>query len=180
VAAKKQLTHLDARGRARMVDVSAKPETVRTARAQAVVRMQADTLALLVSGKAPKGDVLAVARIAGIQAAKRTPELIPMCHHVQLTGVTVELTPRAGDELLIEAEARAKDRTGVEMEALTAASIAALTVYDMLKSVDRAMVIDGVCLLEKTGGKSGPFKRSPVPPASASSAPRAGRPRRRG
>ncbi len=154
-----ELTHLDARGRARMVDVSGKEATVRTATARCTVRMLASTMRLLRTGKTPKGDVLAVARIAGIQAAKRTPSLIPMCHHVQITGVQIALTAVSKTELAIEAVVRAADRTGVEMEALTAASVAALTVYDMLKAVDRAMVIGDLALYEKTGGKSGDFKR---------------------
>jgi len=146
-----------------MVDVSDKATTVRTATARCTVRMLASTMRLLRAGKTPKGDVLAVARIAGIQAAKRTPSLIPMCHHVQITGVQVALTPTSKTELAIEAVVRAADRTGVEMEALTAASVAALTVYDMLKAVDRAMVIGDLALHEKTGGKSGDFKRESRP-----------------
>jgi cyclic pyranopterin phosphate synthase len=145
-------THLDREGRARMVDVSAKPMTARAARAEALVTMRPATAKLLRSGRSPKGDVLAAARIAGIQAAKRTPELIPLCHHVALSSVAVDLEPRARS-LRIEAVVRATDRTGVEMEALVAASAAALTVYDMLKSVDRGMTFT-VRLLEKRGGKS--------------------------
>lgn len=159
-ARKKQLTHLDARGHARMVDVARKPRTERTALARATVRMSPSTLGALLEGKTPKGDVLAVARVAGIQAAKRTPELIPMCHHVQLTKMEVDLTPVGKDRVRIDARAKAADRTGVEMEALTAASVAALTLYDMLKALDREMVIEEVALHEKTGGKSGDFKRS--------------------
>jgi cyclic pyranopterin phosphate synthase len=156
---KGKLTHLDARGQARMVDVSKKKKTARTAIARGLVRMRPETLRTLLDGKLPKGDVLAVARIAGIQAAKRTWELIPMCHQVALTAVRVELTPTGDDTIVIEASATAADRTGVEMEALTATTVAALTLYDMLKAVDRAIVIESVALVEKTGGKSGNYKR---------------------
>jgi len=135
-----------------MVDVGAKPPTDRTARAEATVTMQAATMKLVTRGRASKGDVLAAARIAGIQAAKRTPEWIPLCHHVALSSIAVDFSARART-LRIEATAHAFDRTGVEMEALVAASAAALTVYDMLKSVDRGMTIT-VRLLEKRGGKS--------------------------
>lgn len=121
--------------------------------------MQPSTLALLMSGNAPKGDVLAVARVAAIQAAKRTPELIPLCHQIALTSCAVELTPQGDDAIEVRASVRAADRTGAEMEALVAASIGALTIYDMLKAVDRGMTIEHVALLEKSGGKSGPFKR---------------------
>lgn len=156
---KGKLTHLDARGQARMVDVSKKEKTVRTAVARGLVRMRPETLRTLLDGKLPKGDVLAVARIAGIQAAKRTWELIPMCHQVALTAVRVELTPTGDDAIVIEASATAADRTGVEMEALTATTVAALTLYDMLKAIDRAIVIESVALVQKTGGKSGDYKR---------------------
>jgi cyclic pyranopterin phosphate synthase len=144
-----RLSHLSARGEAHMVDVSAKAETLRRAVASATVRLR--------SGTAPKGDVLAAARLAGIQAAKRTPELIPLCHTVRLTRVTVELRIEPG-VVRIEASAEAVDRTGVEMEALVAASTAALTVYDMLKGIDRGMRIE-LGLEEKTGGASGPWER---------------------
>ncbi|MDB4989952.1 MAG: moaC [Myxococcaceae bacterium] len=153
------LTHLDSRGHARMVDVSDKATTARTAVARALVRMQPATLAALLEGNTPKGDVLAVARVAGIQAAKRTFELIPMCHQVQLTSVRIELEPYTQDSIAIEATASAADRTGVEMEALTAVTIAALTLYDMLKAIDRGMVIESVGLVSKTGGKAGNYKR---------------------
>jgi len=156
---KGKLTHLDARGQARMVDVSKKQKSVRTAIARGLVRMQPATLRTLLEGKLPKGDVLAVARIAGIQAAKRTWELIPMCHQVALTAVRVELVPSGDDAIAIEVSATAADRTGVEMEALTAVSVAALTLYDMLKAIDRAIVIENIALHEKTGGKSGDFRR---------------------
>jgi len=154
------LSHLDEEGRARMVDVGGKDVTEREAVARAAVRMQPGTLKLLLAGNAPKGDVLATARIAGIQAAKRTPELIPLCHHVALSSCSVAFEPDPdGERLHVTAVARARDRTGVEMEALTAASVAALTVYDMLKAVDRGMVIESVALQEKTGGKTGTWKR---------------------
>lgn len=141
-----------------MVDVSAKAETERTAVARATVRMERDTLRLILDGRAAKGDVLAVARVAGIMAAKRTAELIPMCHLLLLTGVSVDFTPDAdAGELYIAATVRTVGKTGVEMEALTAVSVAALTVYDMVKAVDRAMTITDVRLAEKHGGKSGDF-----------------------
>jgi cyclic pyranopterin phosphate synthase len=157
--APKQLTHLTARGEARMVDVGEKAVTDRTATARASVRMKPKTLEAVLDGSTPKGDVLAAARIAGIQAAKRTSELIPMCHPIQLTSVKVELSVRGKNELLIEARASASDRTGVEMEALTAASVAALTLYDMLKAIDRDMSIEHIALYEKRGGKSGDYRR---------------------
>lgn len=163
-----QLTHFDERGQARMVDVGAKADTERVAVARATVRMLPDTLRRILDGRAAKGDVLGVARVAGIMAAKRTHDLIPMCHLLLLTGVTVEFTPafapdesagEAGEagELHIAATARTVGKTGVEMEALIAASVAALTVYDMVKAVDRAMTITDVRLAEKRGGKSGDF-----------------------
>jgi len=155
-----ELTHLDEQGRARMVDVSGKDVSRRIAVARGRVVMQPSTLSLLLSGQAPKGDVLAVARVAAIQAAKKTPELIPLCHTITLTGVEVDFDPDATKgELRIEARVHALDRTGAEMEALTAVSVAALTVYDMLKAVDRAIVIDSIALHEKSGGKSGHFVR---------------------
>lgn len=166
-ATKSELSHLDARGHARMVDVSEKDTTARTAVARGTVRMHAATMRLLLAGNVPKGDVLAVARIAGIQAAKQTPALIPMCHHVQITGVQIEITPASDTDLTIEAVVRAADRTGVEMEALTAVSVAALTVYDMLKAVDREMVVGEIALYQKTGGKSGDFTRASRPFARA-------------
>jgi cyclic pyranopterin phosphate synthase len=143
-----------------MVDVGEKAITARTAVACASVRMAASTLRALRDQRTPKGDVLATARIAGIQAAKRTAELIPMCHQVQLTSVKVELSFQGKERVSIEARAQAADRTGVEMEALTAVTVAALTLYDMLKALDRGMVIEEVALVEKTGGKSGPFRRA--------------------
>lgn len=155
-----KLTHLDESGRARMVDVGDKADTNRLAVAEATVHMQPATLDLIVSGGHKKGDVLAVARIAGIQAAKRTWELIPLCHPLSLASVKVELEP-VGDKkgLHIVASCRNRGPTGVEMEALTAASVAALTIYDMCKAVDRGMTIDGVRLVEKSGGRSGDWRR---------------------
>ncbi len=155
-----RLTHLDATGAARMVDVGAKAVTQRRAVAQAVVAMAPDTAAAVAAGDAPKGDVLGTARIAGIQAAKRTGELIPLCHPLGLDAVAVDLVvdPEAGT-VTIRAEASTTARTGVEMEAMTAASVAALTVYDMVKGLERGVTLREVALLEKTGGKSGPWRR---------------------
>jgi cyclic pyranopterin phosphate synthase len=152
-----RLSHLSSRGEAHMVDVGSKGDTLRRAVARARVRMRSETLERLRSGSTPKGDVLAVARIAGIQAAKRTPELIPLCHTVRLTRVTVDIRVEP-DSVRIDAAAEAVDRTGVEMEALVAASTAALTIYDMLKGIDRGMSIE-VALEEKTGGASGRWTR---------------------
>ncbi|MFP4436034.1 MAG: cyclic pyranopterin monophosphate synthase MoaC [Chloroflexaceae bacterium] len=150
------LTHLDAQGRAQMVDVGAKAETRREALARGTVLMQPETLRLIIDGNLPKGDVLAVARVAGIMAAKRTPELIPLCHTLLLTHVSVELTPDPDSStLLIAATVRSQGQTGVEMEALTAVSAAALTVYDMCKAVDQAMRITDIRLAQKRGGRSG-------------------------
>lgn len=151
------LTHLTRDGHAHMVDVGAKEVTARRALARARVRMSHETFLRLASGDTPKGDVLAAARIAGIQAAKRTSELIPLCHMVLLTRVEVTITLDGG-MAVVDASAEARDRTGVEMEAMVAASTAALTLYDMLKAVDRGMSFD-VCLVEKTGGKSGTWTR---------------------
>lgn len=154
-----QLTHLNASGEAHMVDVSAKAETVREARAQAYVTMNPETLAMIVDGSHHKGDVFATARIAGIQAAKSTWQLIPLCHPLLLTKVEVTLTAeQEHNRVRIETCCRLTGKTGVEMEALTAASVAALTIYDMCKAVQKDMVIGPVRLLEKTGGKSGHFK----------------------
>jgi cyclic pyranopterin phosphate synthase len=151
-----KLTHINANGEAQMVDVSDKNETAREAKACARVVMKAETLDLIVSGSHKKGDVLAVARVAGIQAAKKCSDLIPLCHPLMLSKVSVELTPNIQNNCIdIIATAKLTGKTGVEMEALTAASIAALTVYDMCKAVDRFMLIDNVQLLEKKGGKSG-------------------------
>lgn len=153
------LTHFDAAGAPRMVDVGAKPITARLARARASVRMQPETLATIQRGEIGKGDVLGVARLAGIMASKRTHDLIPLCHPLHLDSVEVEVTPSPPDRVEIVATVRAHDRTGVEMEALVAASSAALTVYDMCKAVDRWMQIEQVALLEKRGGKSGDLVR---------------------
>jgi cyclic pyranopterin phosphate synthase len=154
------LTHLDGAGNARMVDVGDKPATERRAVARAVVRVTPETAALVQAGNAPKGDVLAVARIAGIQAAKRTSELIPLCHPLALSFVGVEgsIDARTG-EIELLAEARTTGPTGVEMEALTAASVAALTVYDMVKGVQRGAEIASVALEHKSGGRSGDWRR---------------------
>lgn len=154
-----KLTHINDKGHAQMVDVSDKSNTVREASARAVVHMKNETLGLIVSGSHKKGDVLAVARIAGIQAAKKCWELIPLCHPLMLSKVTVELSPNNENSTIeIIAKAKLEGKTGVEMEALTAASVAALTIYDMCKAVDRFMRIDNVQLLEKKGGKSGHWK----------------------
>jgi cyclic pyranopterin phosphate synthase len=151
-----KLTHINSNGEAQMVDVSEKNISAREAKAGAKVSMKSETLDLIVSGSNKKGDVLAVARVAGIQAAKKCSELIPLCHPLMLSKVSVELTPNTKDSCIeIVAVAKLNGKTGVEMEALTAASIAALTVYDMCKAVDRFMTIDNVQLLEKKGGKSG-------------------------
>ncbi len=154
------LSHLDARGRARMVDVGDKDETERVARAEAHIVMAPATLAMIQDGAAPKGDVIAVARLAGIMAAKRTHELIPLCHQLNLTAVAVEIEPDGElPGLRVLSEARLRGRTGVEMEALVAASVAALTIYDMCKAVDRGMEVTAVRLLEKSGGRSGVWRR---------------------
>lgn len=152
------LTHVDASGAPRMVDVSAKPETARRALACATVHLHPQTLARVREGTVEKGAVLEVARIAGIMAAKRTPDLIPLCHPIRVSAVRVDVVPVGEDRIEIEAEVTAGDRTGVEMEALVAATTAALTVYDMLKAVEKGITISGVRLLEKDGGKSGPWR----------------------
>ena len=150
------LSHVDAAGRAKMVDVSAKDDTRREATARGRIVMRPETLALIQSGGLPKGDVLAVAQVAGVMAAKRTHELIPMCHPLLLTGIDVALRPDEEASCVeIEATVRTTGKTGVEMEALTAVSVAALTVYDMCKAVDRAMRVEAVRLVRKSGGKSG-------------------------
>ena len=155
-----ELTHLDERGQATMVDVGEKAVTTRTAVAAGEVRMAPETLAAIRDGAAPKGDVLAAARIAGIQAAKRTPELIPLCHTLLLTKVAVDFAiDEASSCVAIMATVRCNGQTGVEMEALTAVSVAALTIYDMAKALDKAMVIENIRLLEKAGGKSGDWRR---------------------
>ncbi|HET8611158.1 MAG TPA: cyclic pyranopterin monophosphate synthase MoaC [Sphingomonas sp.] len=153
-----RLTHLDESGSARMVDVSAKPATVREATATGRIAMSTEAARAIREGTAKKGDVLAVARIAGIMAAKRTADLIPLCHPLPLSGVTLELTLEE-EGVTATATARTTHNTGVEMEALTAVSVALLTVYDMVKALDRGMVIEGVRLLAKSGGRSGEWKR---------------------
>ncbi len=157
MSAGQKLTHLDAEGRARMVDVSDKPATAREARATGFVRMSAQTLALALSGQAKKGDVLAVAELAGVMAAKRTADLIPLCHPLALSKVAVSIEP-AEDGLQVTAQVKTTGPTGVEMEALTAVSVACLTLYDMLKAAERGMVIEGVRVLEKSGGASGDWR----------------------
>jgi cyclic pyranopterin phosphate synthase len=156
------LTHLDSQGRANMVDVTDKAVTAREAVAQAFIRMLPQTLQMIVDGEHPKGDVFAVARIAGIQAAKKTSDLIPLCHPLMLSSVKVELSADGNDRVRVVARCKLSGQTGVEMEALTAASVAALTIYDMCKAVDRGMVIENVQLLEKVGGKSGHFQVDPA------------------
>jgi cyclic pyranopterin phosphate synthase len=153
------LTHFDAAGNAVMVDVGAKPETERSATARARVAMRPETLRMIREGGAKKGDVLGVARLAGIMAAKRTADLIPLCHPLPLTAVMVDLAPSGDDGVEIEATVRTTGRTGVEMEALTAAGVAALTVYDMCKAVDRGMRVEGLRVVAKSGGKSGDFRQ---------------------
>lgn len=155
-----KLTHLDASGQAQMVDVGAKSVTQRSATAEARIAMQPETLRLILEGGHKKGDVLAVARIAGIQAAKKCADLIPLCHPLLLSSVQVELrADETENQVIVEATCKLAGQTGVEMEALTAASVAALTVYDMCKAVDRGMVIESLQLLEKAGGKSGLWTR---------------------
>ncbi|MDG2091333.1 MAG: cyclic pyranopterin monophosphate synthase MoaC [Gammaproteobacteria bacterium] len=154
------LTHLDSKGQAQMVDVGAKEISQRLARAEAIITMQPQTLSMITEGKHKKGDVFAVARIAGIQAAKKCPDLIPLCHPLMLSSVNVELEADAPmNQVKITATCKLAGQTGVEMEALTAASIAALTIYDMCKAVDKGMTISQIQLLEKSGGKSGDWSR---------------------
>lgn len=157
-----ELSHFDARGASRMVDVAAKAVTERLAVATGQVSMKSTTLQLILDRRAAKGDVLEVARLAGIMGAKRVADLIPLCHQLALDGVTVDLEPDvAGERVVIRAQVKTTGRTGVEMEALTAVTIAALTIYDMCKAVDREMVLGEICLQEKKGGKSGHFQRVP-------------------
>lgn len=165
-----ELTHFDESGRARMVDVGGKPDTLRDAVAAGVVRMRSQTLALIREGRMAKGDVLAVAQVAGIMAAKNTPALVPMCHSILLTSVElnfelVDLEVSGEGAVHITSTVRTLGKTGAEMEALTAVSVAALTIYDMCKAVDRAMTIEQVRLLRKSGGKSGVFVREEPSPA---------------
>ena len=175
-AERRRLTHVDRSGRPRMVDVSAKAVTARRAVAEAAVAVSQETLSLVIDGGGPKGDVLMVAELAGVMAAKRTAELIPLCHPLPLTDLVVAVTPdRAAGLLRIRAEAATTGPTGVEMEALTAASVAALTVYDMVKGVEKGVEIRSVRLVSKTGGKSGDWTR----PADEIAGAAAGAPKRR-
>ena len=155
-----RLTHLNARGDAHIVDIAEKPPTRRRAVARARLEASPEAIAAILEGALGKGDALAAARIAGIMAAKRTAELIPLCHPIALTSVDVQVESAGPEALVVTASAEATDRTGVEMEAMTAASIAALTLYDMAKSMDRAMSISSVVLLEKSGGRSGDYRRT--------------------
>lgn len=155
-----KFTHMNEQGRARMVDVSDKEETKRTATARTTVLMKPTTLKAVKQGKIGKGDVLSVAQVAGIMAAKKTPDWIPMCHTIPVTGVDIRFSDNETDQLYIEATVRTTGQTGVEMEALTAVSAAALTVYDMCKALEKEMVIGPTYLLTKTGGKSGNFQRN--------------------
>lgn len=156
------LTHFDAGGNAHMVDVSEKPVTARIAVAQGTVRMSAETLALITEGRAAKGDVLAVARLAGIMAAKKTADLIPLCHPLPITKVALDLTPDPGlPGVVVQATVKTGGQTGVEMEALTAVSVACLTIYDMVKAAEKSMQIDGIRLVLKDGGKSGRYEAAP-------------------
>ncbi len=150
-----QLTHMDAEGNARMVDVGGKPITAREAVATGRIRMSPAARAAIVEQRVKKGDVLAVAQLAGIQAAKRTADLVPLCHPLPITAVEVQLEPEGDDTVVVRSTVRCSWTTGVEMEALTAASVALLTIYDMVKAIDRGMIIEGVRLLEKRGGRSG-------------------------
>lgn len=152
-----ELTHVDETGAARMVDVGAKQITQRTASAQAIITMKPETLQMITDSMAPKGDVFACARIAGIMAAKKTSELIPMCHPIPIDSVEIKIEPSSDTQVRLISTLRCTHKTGIEMEALTAASVAALTIYDMCKAVDRGMRIDSVLLLHKDGGKSGTY-----------------------
>jgi cyclic pyranopterin phosphate synthase len=159
---RRRLTHVDRSGRPRMVDVSDKPVTARRATAEALVAVSPETMSLVIDGGGPKGDVLGVAEIAGVMAGKRTSELIPLCHPLPLTDLVVAVTPdRSAGVLRVRAEAATTAQTGVEMEALTAASVAALTIYDMVKGVEKAVEIRAVRLISKSGGKSGDWHRPP-------------------
>ena len=173
---RRRLTHIDRSGRPRMVDVSDKPSTQRRAVAEGLVTLSAETLSLVIDGRNPKGDVLLVAELAGVMGAKRTSDLIPLCHPLPLTDLVVAVTPdRAAGGLRIRAEAATTGPTGVEMEALTAASVAALTVYDMVKGVERGVEIRSIRLVSKSGGKSGDWHREALPdgrPEATQAAPR--------
>jgi cyclic pyranopterin phosphate synthase len=175
---RRRLTHVSRSGRPRMVDVSDKPSTARRAVAEAFVSVEQETLTAIIDGQIGKGDVLTVAEMAGVMGAKRTAELIPLCHPIPLTDLVVEITPeRAGSGLRIRATAATVAPTGVEMEALTAASVAALTVYDMVKGVDRGAHIREIRLLEKSGGKSGEWRRAEPDPGQAGQPPMTVKPR---
>jgi cyclic pyranopterin phosphate synthase len=160
MAQARRLTHIDRRGRAGMVDVSSKPVTLREAVARGEVTMRPETVARITAGALPKGDVLGVARLAGIMAAKRTSDLVPLCHPLPLTHVEVELTPDPAGRVRIESRVRVEARTGAEMEALTAVVVAGLTLYDMCKAVDREMTLGAIRLVRKSGGRSGTFVRA--------------------
>ena len=176
-AERRRLTHVDRSGRPRMVDVSDKPVTARRAVAEAQVAVSPETMSLVIDGGGPKGDVLGVAELAGVMGAKHTSELIPLCHPLSLTDIVVAITPdRAAGVLRIRAEAATTGQTGVEMEAMTAASVAALTVYDMVKGVERGVEIRSVRLVSKTGGKSGTWDRRADAPGDGQAVPR-GKPR---
>jgi cyclic pyranopterin monophosphate synthase len=173
-AERRRLTHVDRGGRPRMVDVSDKAVTARRAVAEAAVAVSPETMSLVIDGGGPKGDVLGVAELAGVMGGKRTSELIPLCHPLPLTDLVVAVTPdRAAGVLRVRAEAATTAQTGVEMEAMTAASVAALTIYDMVKGVERGVEIQGVRLISKTGGKSGTWER-PTDPTGARRKPRPG------
>ena len=160
MSAKKHMTHFDEAGRVQMVDVSEKPQTTRIAKASGFIKMSAEALALVKSGKAKKGDAAAVAELAGVMAAKKTSDLIPLCHPLSLSGVHITThVDELESGVRVNAEVKTSGQTGVEMEALTAVSVACLTLYDMLKSVDRAMTISGITLEEKSGGASGDYSR---------------------
>ena len=163
-----ELTHFDEQGASRMVDVTAKPVSLRSATASGMIRLQPSTLDLILNRKLAKGDVLEVARLAGILAAKKTGELIPLCHPLGLDSIELAMTPILPDAIRIEATARVHGRTGVEMEALTAVSVAALTIYDMSKAIDRSMVITEIQLDEKRGGRSGTYRRQDAAVAAGS------------
>jgi cyclic pyranopterin monophosphate synthase len=171
---RRRLTHVDRSGRPRMVDVSEKPVTARRATAEALVAVSPETMSMVIDGGGPKGDVLGVAEIAGVMAGKRTSELIPLCHPLPLTDLVVAVTPdRAAGVLRVRAEAATTAQTGVEMEAMTAASVAALTIYDMVKGVERGVEVRAVRLVSKTGGKSGEWHR-PADSPGAATRPRPG------
>lgn len=165
-----ELTHIDRTGAANMVDVSGKPDTARVAVAAASIHMAEETLRVIINQAAGKGDVLAVARLAGIMAAKKTADLIPLCHGLQLSKVSVNIVPRPGQGRIdIETLAKTTGPTGVEMEALTAASVAALAIYDMAKAIDRSMTITDIKLVKKDGGRSGLYEREAIESATSSS-----------